>query len=185
MTDQSSSIRRSSIWELDQRPEPQYGRAPDGTPMRLVTIVDRDSHFVVIMKVELETTPNHARDALAEGIKNRGMIPRALLVKDEQLVRELTPVAQEYDFELKVVKKFEVIPQIMRELTQMIGRQPVTFVPDSDQAPEDMLFDDCEICRAQKAALLDGREPTFDEMKKAFKKAKNSGKGIVGGDMEL
>ncbi|MFH0854503.1 MAG: hypothetical protein V1891_03350 [bacterium] len=47
--------------------------------------------------------------------------------------------------------------------------------------PGDELFDDCPICRAMKAAQDKGREPTEEELKEAFKKAKEGG-AIVGGE---
>ena len=46
---------------------------------------------------------------------------------------------------------------------------------------DDELFDDCPICRAMKAAQDDGRELTEQELKEAFKKAKEGG-AIVGGE---
>lgn len=42
-------------------------------------------------------------------------------------------------------------------------------------------FDDCLICRAMKAAKEQGRELTSEELKEAFKKAKEQG-AIVGGE---
>ncbi len=42
-------------------------------------------------------------------------------------------------------------------------------------------FDDCPICRAEKAAQEQGRELTMEELKEAFKKSKEKG-AIVGGE---
>ena len=42
-------------------------------------------------------------------------------------------------------------------------------------------FDDCPICRAMKAAQEQGRESTSEELKEAFKKAKEEG-AVVGGE---
>ena len=42
-------------------------------------------------------------------------------------------------------------------------------------------FDDCPICRLMKAAKEQGREPTAEELKEAFRKAKEEG-AIVGGE---
>ena len=41
-------------------------------------------------------------------------------------------------------------------------------------------FDDCPICQLMKAAKEQGREPTLEELKEAFKKAKEQG-AVVGG----
>lgn len=41
-------------------------------------------------------------------------------------------------------------------------------------------FDDCPICQLMKAAKEHGREPTLEELKEAFKKAKEQG-AVVGG----
>ena len=41
--------------------------------------------------------------------------------------------------------------------------------------------DDCPICRAMKKAQEQGREPTSEELKEAFKKAKEGG-AMVGGE---
>ncbi|MBI2041468.1 MAG: hypothetical protein HYT20_00425 [Candidatus Nealsonbacteria bacterium] len=46
---------------------------------------------------------------------------------------------------------------------------------------DDELFDDCPICQAMKAAKEQGKEPTQEELKEAFKKAKEDG-AIVGGE---
>jgi DNA-binding protein YbaB len=46
---------------------------------------------------------------------------------------------------------------------------------------DDELFDDCPICQAMKAAKEQGKEPTQEELKEAFKKAKEGG-AIVGGE---
>ena len=43
------------------------------------------------------------------------------------------------------------------------------------------VFDDCPICRAMKAAKEQGSETTMEELKEAFKKAKEGG-AIVGGE---
>jgi hypothetical protein len=41
-------------------------------------------------------------------------------------------------------------------------------------------FDDCPICRAVKKAEDENRDLTYDELKKAFDKAKKQGKVISG-----
>ena len=46
---------------------------------------------------------------------------------------------------------------------------------------DEEFFDDCPICQLMKAAKEQGREPTEEELKEAFKKAKEQG-GIVGGE---
>jgi len=43
------------------------------------------------------------------------------------------------------------------------------------------LYDDCPICRLMKLAKEQGREPTEEELKDAFAKAKEEG-GMVGGN---
>ncbi|MEK7071783.1 MAG: hypothetical protein AAB451_02025 [Patescibacteria group bacterium] len=43
------------------------------------------------------------------------------------------------------------------------------------------VLDDCPICRAMKAAQGRGKEPTIEELKEAFRKAKEGG-AIVGGE---
>lgn len=48
-------------------------------------------------------------------------------------------------------------------------------------AKDDGLFDDCSICQAMRAAAARGRGPTSDELRKAFKQAKDAG-GMVGGE---
>jgi len=50
-----------------------------------------------------------------------------------------------------------------------------------DKINNEEFFDDCPICRLMKAAKEQGREPTADESKEAFKKAKEEG-AIVGGE---
>ena len=45
---------------------------------------------------------------------------------------------------------------------------------------DEEFFDDCPICQAMKAAKEQGREPTEEELKEAFKKAKEQG-AIVDG----
>ena len=42
-------------------------------------------------------------------------------------------------------------------------------------------FDDCPVCQAMKAAQGQGKEPTLEELKEAFKKAKEGG-AMVGGE---
>jgi hypothetical protein len=41
-------------------------------------------------------------------------------------------------------------------------------------------FDDCPICQAMKAAQEQGRELTLEELKEAFKKAKEKGAVVAG-----
>ncbi|MEK9174687.1 MAG: hypothetical protein AAB725_01825 [Patescibacteria group bacterium] len=43
--------------------------------------------------------------------------------------------------------------------------------------PED-LFDDCPICQAEKEAMRRGKPLTMSELKDAFNKAKENGKGF-------
>ena len=47
---------------------------------------------------------------------------------------------------------------------------------------DEEFFDDCLICQAMKAAKEQGREPTEEELKEAFKKAKEQGV-IVDGEL--
>lgn len=46
---------------------------------------------------------------------------------------------------------------------------------------ENEFFDDCPVCRAIKAAKEKGKEPTLEELKEAFQKAKDNG-AVVGGE---
>jgi len=50
-----------------------------------------------------------------------------------------------------------------------------------DKTNNEEFFDDCPICRLMKAAKEQGREPTSEELKEAFRKAKEDG-AIVGGE---
>jgi hypothetical protein len=50
-----------------------------------------------------------------------------------------------------------------------------------DKTNNEEFFDDCPIYRLIKAAKEQGRDPTAEEMKEAFKKAKEEG-AIVGGE---
>ncbi|MCR4314367.1 MAG: hypothetical protein NUV84_03925 [Candidatus Uhrbacteria bacterium] len=106
--------------------------------------------------------------ALVEAIEKHGRVPKTLLVKNDRLLDNLQPVAEKYNFELKTTKKFRSIPQVIRDLNQMLGQQPVPFVSDQNVAPEDLLFDDGEVCQAQKKALLEGREITHEELETAM-----------------
>lgn len=47
---------------------------------------------------------------------------------------------------------------------------------------EEEFFDDCPICQLIKLAKEQDREPTLEELKKAFKKAKDEGGVIVDGE---
>jgi len=46
---------------------------------------------------------------------------------------------------------------------------------------DEEFFDDCPICQAMKLAKEQGREPTLEELKEVFKKAKEGG-AMVGGE---
>ena len=46
---------------------------------------------------------------------------------------------------------------------------------------DEEFFDDCPVCQAMKLAKERGREPTLEELKEAFKKAKGGG-AIVSGE---
>lgn len=50
-----------------------------------------------------------------------------------------------------------------------------------DKFDKEDLFDDCPVCQATKAAQEQGRELTLEELKEAFRKAKEKG-AIVGGE---
>jgi len=50
-----------------------------------------------------------------------------------------------------------------------------------DKYDDEDLFDDCPVCQAIKFAQEHGRMPTLDELREAFKKAKEKG-AIVGGE---
>lgn len=156
--------KQSGIWELDAREASHLSGYFGDAKVCLVMIVDRDSHYLLNMKFVLTQNDVVVAEALVEAIQKHGWVPKALLVKDESLLGKLKPIAQEFAFELTMTKKFKTIPQVMRNLNQMLGEQPVPFVPESNVAPEDMLFDDCEVCQAQKKALLEGREITQDEL---------------------
>jgi hypothetical protein len=47
---------------------------------------------------------------------------------------------------------------------------------------QENLFDDdnCEVCKAQKRAMEQGRDATFSELMEAMEKQKQSGIGFVG-----
>jgi hypothetical protein len=44
-------------------------------------------------------------------------------------------------------------------------------------------FDDCPICRVMKKAENEGKDITYDELKKAFKEAKAKGAVVVDKDL--
>jgi len=50
-----------------------------------------------------------------------------------------------------------------------------------DKFGDEDFFDDCPICQAMKATQEQGRELTLEELKEAFKDAKEKG-AIVGGE---
>ncbi|PIV43476.1 MAG: hypothetical protein COS26_00445 [Candidatus Nealsonbacteria bacterium CG02_land_8_20_14_3_00_40_11] len=52
---------------------------------------------------------------------------------------------------------------------------------ENKKIKKEEFFDDCPICRLMKAAKEQGREPTSEELKEAFKKAREKG-AIVGGE---
>jgi len=52
---------------------------------------------------------------------------------------------------------------------------------DNKKNKKEELFDDCPICQAMKAAQEQGKELTSEELKEAFKKAKEK-RAIVGGE---
>jgi len=52
---------------------------------------------------------------------------------------------------------------------------------EKQKLKKEEFFDDCPICRVTKAVKEHGREPTEEELKEAFKKAKEDG-AIVGGE---
>ena len=159
---------QSGIWELDEREASRLSGYFGDPTVRFVIIVQRDSYFLLNMKLFSTQGDDEVGKALVEAIKKHGMVPSVLLVKDDRLLGKLQPIAEEFHFELKTTKKFKSIPQVIRNLNQMLGQQSVPFVSEPEVAPEDMLFDDCEVCRAQKAALMDGRELTHDELKAAM-----------------
>lgn len=156
--------KQSGVWELDVREASGLSGYFGDAEVRLVLIVDRDSCFLLNMKFVLTQNDTDVAEALVEAIQKHGWIPKALLVKDQRLLGKLQAVAEEFAFELTTTKKFKTIPQVMRNMNQMLGQQPVPFVSDPNVAPEDMLFDDCEVCQAQKKALLEGREITQEEL---------------------
>lgn len=161
--------KKSGIWEFDVRGASQLSEYVGDPTVRFVLVVDRDSYFVLNMKLVPIQSDDDIAKVLVETIEKHGRIPTTLLIKDARLLGALQPIANELNFELKTTKKFKTIPQVMRSMNQMLGQQPVPFVPDPNVAPEDMLFDDCEVCQAQKKALLEGRELTRDELEDAMK----------------
>jgi len=50
-----------------------------------------------------------------------------------------------------------------------------------DQNSDTPYFDDCPVCQAMKKAEEEGRELSYEELKKAFKEANELG-GIIVGD---
>lgn len=50
-----------------------------------------------------------------------------------------------------------------------------------DKFDKEEIFDDCPVCQAMKVAQERGKELTLEELKEAFKKAKEGG-AIVGGE---
>lgn len=50
-----------------------------------------------------------------------------------------------------------------------------------DKFNNEDFFDDCPICQAMKAAQKEGRKLTLEELKEAFKEAKEKG-ALVGGE---
>lgn len=76
-----------------------------------------------------------------------------MIKKKKSKKEESKKKSKKDEFEVKIVNKFD----------------------DED------FFDDCPICRAMKAAKELGKEPTLEESKEAFKKAKEEG-ATVGGE---
>ncbi len=160
--------KQAGVWEFDVREASRLGGYLNDPTLRVVMIVDRNSQLILNMKM-VSADSDDVGTALVEAIQQHGCVPDVLLVKDERLLGALQSIAERFHFELKTTKKFKTIPRVVRSLNQMLGQRSVRFVPDSGTAPEDMLFDDCEVCQAQKKALLEGREVTHEELEAAMK----------------
>jgi tetratricopeptide (TPR) repeat protein len=68
--------------------------------------------------------------------------------------------------------------EIQRELENLLSQD--FLLKNEKTKKDDEFFDDCPICQLMKMAKEQGREPTEEEIKQAFKKAKENG-AIVGG----
>lgn len=69
------------------------------------------------------------------------------------------------------------------DLLEVLGNLVETFnevnPEEADGSVEDFLFDDCEICKAQKNALEEHRNIGLTELTEAFKRAEKAQKGAA------
>lgn len=189
----ANSFDQSGIWELGHRENPLRMQHPEMKDTMWTVVAHHDATFILSSRFSMRDESEVAAAVLHEGIVCHGQVPDVLLIEDERLLDELRPVAEQFEFEIKVVKRLKAVQFVLKDMRewfaqeklmeQTIEREVTPFFMDehgANMAPEDALFDDCAVCQAQKDALLEGRTLTPAEMKEAFKQAKSQG-GIVGG----
>ena len=96
----------------------------------------------------------------------------------QDLAKHVANANGQNDFDKESIME-QIREGFMAEMRNPTGVAGGHFEEESG-APEDFLFDDCSICQAQKNAIMEGRNLSEKELRKAFKEAKEKGNEVGG-----
>lgn len=148
---------------------------------RQVFVVDHDLPFIYASRLGGSKETSLVEQAFLHGAKEHRKLPKTILFKDDAVCDELQSLADALGIELKRVKHFQIIPLVVREMTEYFSKMVNFLAPDRLLYNSgDQLFDDCPVCQVQKKALKEGRTLSEEELQAAFRASEDVG-GIIGG----
>lgn len=114
------NLPRLGRWEIAKKAEPISASFADNAPVDLFAVVHEESYFVMSMRVLLPDKTYSGTRTLVEAMEKHQVLPEILLVRDEKLYDELTPIADAFNFTLARVRRLKAIPQVFRAMTGIL-----------------------------------------------------------------
>lgn len=129
MEEKATMIRRENLprlgrWEIAKKVEPISAAFTGDATLDLTAVVHEESYFILNTRVSLPEENGSGSRILIETIEKHRALPEVLLVREEKLYNELTPIAEALKFTLKRVRKLKAIPQVFRAMTSMFIHDP-------------------------------------------------------------
>ena len=64
---------------------------------------------------------NSAAKTLLEAIEKHKIIPKILLVREKEIIKELEPIASAFDFTIAYPSRLKAVPIVLREMRKTLG----------------------------------------------------------------
>ena len=115
------NLQQIGEWEIAQVPEAIFNlQTKNEVKPVLNLVVHRESYFIFNTYICYPEEINSAAKTLLEAIEKHRIIPKTLLVKEKEIIKELELIARALNFVIVYPAQLKAIPNILREMKKTL-----------------------------------------------------------------